>query len=360
MKLFGRSTALPKNPGETIVTLKEALIALRNNKTIKDEARLMEDVRKPLNTLKSYFFGLEPGHSVDALLAQKAAKELADSGLIRILVEFFRGLNLECRSEISQLLAGCLRLQPQNNPVADVFYRQQTLFDILIKCFDAGEIAFQAGSILRACCPHPRLTGAILSSDYFFNFFEHMEDPCFDISAEAYSTFRAVLSTCKLEAAQFLSKYHKEFFTEYDKLLRSTNYLCKRQSLRLLGELLVERYNYEAMQRVVSDVENLKTVMNLLLNRAHSIQIEAFHVFKVFIANPQKPPLILDVLIRNKHRLIRFVTHLKSGDGVNSAFEEDKLFLLDELEGLPERDPKTRGKNPEEELLKFCKQSANF
>jgi hypothetical protein len=39
------------------------------------------------------------------------------------------------------------------------------------------------------------------------------------------------------------------------------------------------------------------------------IQFESFHVFKVFVANPKKPQQIIDILIKNKKKLITFLTN---------------------------------------------------
>lgn len=38
-----------------------------------------------------------------------------------------------------------------------------------------------------------------------------------------------------------------------------------------------------------------------------SIQYEAFHVFKIFVANPHKEGRVLDVLLRNQEKLINFM-----------------------------------------------------
>ena len=63
-------------------------------------------------------------------------------------------------------------------------------------------------------------------------------------------------------------------------MLESPNYVTKRQSVKLLAELMVDRSNYAVMMRFVSDENNLKLVMNLLRDRSRNIQYEAFHVFK--------------------------------------------------------------------------------
>jgi calcium binding protein 39 len=61
--------------------------------------------------------------------------------------------------------------------------------------------------------------------------------------------------------------------------------VTKRQSLKLLGELLLDRTNYAIMTKFISNPENLKLMMNLLREKSRNIQFEAFHVFKVFNTN---------------------------------------------------------------------------
>ncbi len=114
----------------------------------------------------------------------------------------------------------------------------------------------------------------------------------------------------------------------YQGLVQSQNYVTKRQSLKLLGEILLDRANFNVMTRYISSKENLQMVMNTLRDRSKNIQFEAFHVFKVsrataalpqallmmiparlqvFVANPNKPPPITAVLTNNKDRLLVFL-----------------------------------------------------
>lgn len=58
----------------------------------------------------------------------------------------------------------------------------------------------------------------------------------------------------------------------------------------------------------ISNPENLKLMMNLLRDKSRNIQFEAFHVFKVFVANPNKAKPILDILIKNRERLLSFLS----------------------------------------------------
>ena len=82
--------------------------------------------------------------------------------------------------------------------------------------------------------------------------------------------------------ANFLETNYDKFFENYQKLLISENYVTRRQSLKLLGELLLDRYNFTVMTRYISNPDNLKLMMNMLREKSRNIQFEAFHVFKVY------------------------------------------------------------------------------
>jgi calcium binding protein 39 len=72
-----------------------------------------------------------------------------------------------------------------------------------------------------------------------------------------------------------------QFFASFTTLIISKNYVTKRQSLKLLGEILLDRANFNVMTRYIADELNLKMMMNLLKDKSKNIQFEAFHVFKV-------------------------------------------------------------------------------
>ena len=99
-----------------------------------------------------------------------------------------------------------------------------------------------------------------------------------------------------------------QVFNHYQSLLNSDNYVTKRQSLKLLGELLLDRHNFSVMTKYISNPDNLKLMMMMLKEKSRNIQFEAFHVFKVFVANPNKPKAILDILLRNQEKLVDFLS----------------------------------------------------
>lgn len=110
-------------------------------------------------------------------------------------------------------------------------------------------------------------------------------------------------------SAEFLENNYDHFFGAYQQLLLSDNYVVRRQSLKLLGELLLDRHNFNVMTRYISNPDNLKLMMNILKEKSRNIQFEAFHVFKVyfnfFLNKFLNLRFLLQILI-NQNRLQKF------------------------------------------------------
>ena len=92
------------------------------------------------------------------------------------------------------------------------------------------------------------------------------------------------------------------------------------------------------MTRFIASADNLKVVMTLLRDTSSSIQYEAFHVFKIFVANPHKDGRVLDVLLRNQERLIAFMRDFQN-ERADEQFIEEKSFLVNEIGNLARPPP---------------------
>jgi calcium binding protein 39 len=134
-------------------------------------------------------------------------------------------------------------------------------------------------------------------------------------------------------------------------LIQSDNYVTKRQSIKLLGELLLDRANYNVMTKYVDSSEHLKLCMKLLLDDRRMINYEGFHVFKVlyfcfflatfltcfkvFVANPNKSYAVQRMLINNRERLLRFLPNFLSDRTDDDQFMDERSFLIRQIEMLP-------------------------
>ena len=134
----------------------------------------------------------------------------------------------------------------------------------------------------------------------FWQFFRWIDRGSFETSADAFTTFRVghrmfrltslvtdaflqeVITRHKQIASHYLAVNFDLFFSKYhEELVGSSSYVTKRQSIKLLGEILLDRANYNIMTVYVDQADHLKMCMNLLKDDRRMIQYEAFHVFKV-------------------------------------------------------------------------------
>lgn len=96
------------------------------------------------------------------------------------------------------------------------------------------------------------------------------------------SRIQEILTKHKPLVATFLQTNFEMFFSKYnDLLISSESYVTKRQSIKLLGEILLDRANYSVMTQYVDSGEHLKIIMKLLRDDRRMINYEGFHVFKV-------------------------------------------------------------------------------
>lgn len=267
---------------------------------------------------------------------QSVAHALVTSGVIDHLCQNLSRLEFEARKDGAMVFNNVLRKRHGSALVAvDYLNRNTHLLDSLLLGYHDAEAAMCTGNMLRECTRCEPLCRRILDSKHFDLFFVFIELPTFEVATDAFSTFRELFTRYTKEVTSpWLTANYDKFFQPYTSLLQSTNYVTRRQSLKLLGELLLDRENVQVMMKFINDPNNLKLMMNLLRDSSRSIQIEAFHIFKVFVANPAKPKAVSDILCRNRDKLILFLTDFNP-DKDNEQFAEDKEVILKEIKDLP-------------------------
>ncbi|EFE42303.1 hypothetical protein TRV_02908 [Trichophyton verrucosum HKI 0517] len=150
------------------------------------------------------------------------------------------------------------------------------------------------------------------------------------------SSFEDILTRHKALVAGYLSANFDLFFSRYNNILvLSDSYVTKRQSIKLLGELLLDRANYNVMTAYVDSGDHLKLCMNLLRDDRKMVQYEGFHIFKVFVANPNKSVAVQRILINNRERLLKFLPKFLEDRTDDDQFTDEKSFLVRQIENLP-------------------------
>jgi len=335
MPLFSR----PRSPAEIVRNLKEALNTLERGGDSKKQEKAQEDLSRQLTNMKQLLFGNESDQQSDIVLAQ-LSQEMYNTGLILALLRNLHRIDFEGKKDAVQIFNSILRRQiGTRTPTVEYICTKPDIIFTLCRGYEQQEIALNCGTMLRECIRYEALTKILLNSDNFYDFFKYVEVSTFDIASDAFATFKELLTKHKMLAADFLEANFDKVFGHYQKLLHSDNYVTRRQSLKLLGELLLDRHNFSVMTRYISNPENLKLMMNMLKEKSRNIQFEAFHVFKVFVANPNKPKPILDILLRNQDKLVDFLSKFHNDRSDDEQFNDEKAYLIKqikELKPLPE------------------------
>ncbi|KAA3455683.1 Calcium-binding 39 [Gossypium australe] len=331
----------------------------------KTPPEAMEEVEKNFVTMRCMLSGdgeVEPNVEQVSQLALEISKE----DVISLVVHKLPILGWEARKDLVHCWSILLK-QQVDSKYCCVEYIEKHLD------YDNKEIALNCGNMLRECIKFPSLAQYILNSASFVLFFKFVELPNFDVASDAFSTFKDILTKHASLVAEYLTGHYDEFFDLYEKLLTSSNYVTRRQSLKLLSDFLLEAPNVQIMKRYILEVRYLKIMMTLL--RVHSnfnfsmiwlvfidlnhpsavlmllelesmgygyaqnfqdssknIQISAFHIFKVFVANPNKPREIKIILAKNHEKLLELLNSLSGKGAEDEQFEEEKELIIKEIE----------------------------
>uniref|UniRef100_A0A1A8GIB5 Calcium binding protein 39-like n=1 Tax=Nothobranchius korthausae TaxID=1143690 RepID=A0A1A8GIB5_9TELE len=329
---FGKSH---KSPADIVKNLKDGMTVLeKHDISDKKAEKAAEEVSKSLVAMKEILYGTNEKEPQTEAVAQ-LAQELYNSGLLSTLIADLQLIDFEGKKDVAQIFNNILRRQiGTRTPTVEYLCTQQNILFMLLKGYESSDIALNCGIMLRECIRHEPLAKITLSSEQFYDFFRYVEMSTFDIASDAFATFKDLLTRHKVLVAEYLGQNYDAVFADYEKLLHSDNYVTKRQSLKLLGELLLDRNNFTVMTRYISKPENLKLMMNLLRDKSPNIQFEAFHVFKVFVANPNKTQPIVDILLKNQTKLIDFLSNFQNDRSDDEQFNDEKTYLIKQIRDL--------------------------
>ncbi|KAG8958866.1 hypothetical protein FRC03_008737, partial [Tulasnella sp. 419] len=304
-----------RTPPDVVRSLRDAISKLEVGPPGGDIRRkASEDVSKNLSYIKAMLYGESGSDPLPELVAQLSQETYQTDLLLQLVLSMHR-FDFESRKDVAQIFNNLLRRQIGSRwPTVEYLCSKPDIVFATLKGYENEDIALNTGMILREMLRHDPLAKILLYADEFYNFPHFIEDTTFGISCDAFANFKETLTRHKPMVATYLETNYDRFFATYTTLILSNNYVTKRQSLKLLGEILLDRANFNVMTKYIANEANLKLVMNLLRDKSRNIQFEAFHVFKVFVANPKKPPQIESILRRNKDKLLTFL----------KAFHNDK------------------------------------
>ncbi|KAI3628233.1 HYM1 [Malassezia furfur] len=283
-----------------------------------------EELLAGIQQAKHILYGEGGQDPVPEQVAQ-LAQDVYQTHLIQYLLVYLPRLEFEARKDVVQIFAALLQRNIGTRlPTVEYIAANPVIVLLTVRGYGDADIALNTGMMLHELVQHEALAKILLYSD-----------ECVHGLTQLLPLPRETLVRHRAMTAEYLEQNYErvrhtltQFFAMYNQLLDSSNYVTKRQSLKLLGGLLVDRANYNTMLRYVADENNLKRIMNLFRDRSKNIQLETFHVFKVFVANPKKTPAVEAILQRNRSRLLAFLSDfLRDRTGTSRDTHADESFI---------------------------------
>jgi len=221
------------------------------------------------------------------------------------------------------------------------------------------DVGLHSGSMYRSCLKHVILYRELVGTTervekYVLPLLDtYVHVPNFDISSCAMESLKLVFTagsdasfigdeTAQRQmaelAAAFLTRDYEIIWDErFNPKLMSdqANYMTKRVALQILSTVLLTRSNYAIMIKYVNSRKNLILVMHLLRDTSPHITLDAFHVFKVFVANPNKIPEVTKILKDNSPKLCAYLETLhQDKEASDTQFRDEKALIIQTLRAL--------------------------
>uniref|UniRef100_A0A182IUK5 Uncharacterized protein n=1 Tax=Anopheles atroparvus TaxID=41427 RepID=A0A182IUK5_ANOAO len=338
MPLFGASKKCPR---KVVHKLNHAINTLAREDSHSLKAQRI--VSKNLVHIKNMIFSTDVAGQNDDMVVIELAHQIYSTNALLLLIQNLHRIDFEGRKDVAQIFINVLiRRTGARSPTVEYICTKPEILFTLMAGYDHLSIIFHIGSMLRECTKYEELAKIMLHSDEFFNFFRYVAATAFDVASDAFLTFKTLLTSHNLMCAKFLEQNYDRVFDQYEQLLNSENYVTRRQSLQLLGQLLQNEHNYKVMLKYISKEENLKLIMNMLNDKSNYNQYEAFHIFKYFVANPDKKTKVRKILLLNQKKLIKFLSTFLAHRFNDGSFNLEKAYVIEKIKELqPEPEPES-------------------
>nr|CAN60301.1 hypothetical protein VITISV_040143 [Vitis vinifera] len=312
----------PRTPAELVRYMRELLIFIdrgaqtREQKREKQREEKVSELNKCILEIRTILYGIDGAEPVLEACTQLTLEFLKED-TIRLLIVCLPKLDLGARQNATRVITNLSRQRVNSRLIAAEYLENNIdVINILIPGYEDSEIALSYGAILREYIRYQSVARYVLESAQMKKFFDYVQNPTFEIASDAAATFKELLTRHKSTVAEFLSKNFDWFFREYNsQLLQSPNYITRRHAVKLLGDMLLDRSNSAVMIRYL------------------------------FVANQNKPPEIVSILVTNRSKLLRFfgdfnidkvqIEFFSSAE--DDQFEADKAQVIREITNLNPR-----------------------
>ncbi|KAK0401218.1 hypothetical protein QR680_015649 [Steinernema hermaphroditum] len=293
--------------------LSEQIAQLNDPNCEKKTDKLLRSIEKHLEYARHILCDVDDSHQLfdKTNPVSKLSTEFAYARVLPLLITNLHQLTFESKKKVSLIFINLMKRKIGfRSPAAEVVQKNPGMLMEMLEGYECPEIAPFCGIMLRECSRHEPLARALLETDQFYNLFTYIETPSFEISADAFSTFKSLMQNCKRLSSNYLQSNYERFFSYFQILLTSDNYLTRRQALKLLSELLKEELNEKVAERFFAKM---------------------YFGLQIFLDHPKRSPAVNQILVKNREKLVMFVDEFLNVAKGDASAKRDKQAVLEKI-----------------------------
>ena len=281
----------------------------------------------------------------DERTIKQLGQAVSASGLVGKLVRGLKLLSFEARKDAVAFFQSVIASEEAKGKVVDtILFQDRGMMQVLVEQYQDPDICQNVGMVLRACISNVELANVLLSMETItcLSCYVLDEKSSLLLSTDAFKTLSLLVSP--EHGRDFVKENFIDFFNTMHRMIGEGNFLVKQECLKLLSTRLLCTDWRGIMKQYITNADYLKEVMILLRDKKRALRRDAFQLFMLFAANPDKPKSVHTILVRNRERLVEFVESnmddwMSSDNPESSAADQDRReveFVLKRIRELPD------------------------
>ena len=259
----------PKTPSDYVKHLIEQLEKLETSVAGSDNRKKAQDEcgRYIVGTKHFLLKETDPVPTPEAL--DELYYSIYQSDLFFSLLFSFSNLDFEARKDVAMIYCICLSRSSDNKlPTVDYLLTKPKFISLLLKSSEAcitkpggSDVFLTISGMILETIKQEQLCRIILKDPQIWKYFDFTRLGSFEISTSSLQILSELFTVHpKLVATEYFNSEENmtRFIDKINKLMAHGNYVTKRQSVKLLATLILNRINNQLMTTYINSSDNVK------------------------------------------------------------------------------------------------------
>lgn len=229
------------------------------------------------------------------------------------IVKFMPYFDQSMNNSISTLLQSSIRENPQNS-LPKYLLAHKNALDTLFSYLSSPFLSSTANILIRECTRNEEFVSYLFEHQYVSAFIVHLLGDNFEMVTNAFKTYEDLLTVNIQVSAPYVQNHYDIFSLHFKQMLRSNSYIVSLLAVPLILSYITREECRQILMYFVNDPYNLECICKQLTSHSKKVRSNAYSLFKLFVINPHRTPLIRHELRENKKKLSKLISKVSLPD----------------------------------------------